>query len=192
MTIEHTEEDGLIPDVLPADLSERVMRVDITGSEKKALLSLLSSVYEEDITKTAARAIGTAVGFEKGLLSGGGKIVRADFMGDRVVSSDDVTSLDDAIEVDEEMVESIVVPPLDLTAEFGDYLMHKANRLRIDVREAFDRIFTFGLKVNYELSFADKVSYLITDSKGNYGHLQSIDHGDNVVGQFFQTEDTIS
>ncbi len=189
MTIEHREEEGSFPDFLPTDLLERATRIDITSPESKALLSILAATYNEDLVTTAARAIGTAIGLELDLICYGGKLVRADFMGDRPVSPDDDTLIDGILEIDEQAMEKVTIPPLILNDELSDYLMSKANRLGITASQAFDRTFVFGLKVNYELSTQDRVSYIVTDSQGNSGILDVIDHGDNVVGQFLDQDE---
>ena len=110
-------------------------------------------------------------------------------MGDRPVSPDDDTLIDGILEIDEQAMEKVTIPPLILNDELSDYLMSKANRLGITASQAFDRTFVFGLKVNYELSTQDRVSYIVTDSQGNSGILDVIDHGDNVVGQFLDQDE---
>ena len=108
---------------MPTDLLERATRIDITSPESKALLSILAATYNEDLVTTAARAIGTAIGLELDLICYGGKLVRADFMGDRPVSPDDDTLIDGIPEIDEQAMEKVTIPPLILNDELSDYLM---------------------------------------------------------------------
>jgi hypothetical protein len=182
MSPDRGEDSFEIPDFLPEDLGERASQIEIISPVSRALVSTLSYIENEDVVTTVARAVGTSVGIETRMMMFGSEIRRLDFMGERPVTPDDDTSLDDLLEDIPDDVPQI--PPLVLSSTFSEHVTDMANRLGITAEEAFDRLFCFGLRCNFELKTDGRVKYYIRED-GEEQVIQGFGHGTDFVGEFF-------
>ena len=187
MSLEHEEE---MPDFLPTDFDERDQQIEFTNPIYIALAHSLAVIEGEDVVSSIARSNALGRSVESDELDGV-MWLRTDYMGERIISVDVEVPFEDLFFFSGVPDVSMLppIPPVVLNSEFADLMMERANRLGITVEEAFDRLFTFGLKMGYELRAEPRVVYRAIATDGTTNRITGFGFDNNLKEAYFRASE---